>query len=136
MRSLSIALLLFATGMVAGCRGLDAPSQAGPSPIALRTQEPIGSETPPGCPAALIEGVLVTDEASGVALRDPSDGVVAIIWPNGFSGRAGTPIAVVDASGKVIARVGDTVQIGGGAIGADGAWMACGGISVLEPVAS
>ena len=117
--------------LVVGCRGPDAPGQAEPSPIALRTQEPVDAETPPGCPAALIEGVLVADDATGVALDDPAGFVRPIIWPHGYSGRPGTPIVVVDESGKVIARVGDTVRIGGGEITGEGAWMACGGVEVV-----
>ena len=105
----------------------------GPSPIALRTQEPIGTETPVGCPAAVIEGVLVVDAATGVALDDPAGFVRQVIWPHGYSGRPGTPIAVVDADGNVVAQVGDRVRIGGGEITGDGAWLACGGTTVLGP---
>ena len=120
-----LAIVVVACGNGAG------PSSPGPTPIALRTQEPVGSETPVGCPAALIEGVLVADEASGVALDDPAGFVRPIIWPHGYSGRPGAPIAVVDAGGNVIARVGDHVRIGGGEITGDGAWMACGGTTVV-----
>ncbi len=130
MRSLSIALLMGAW-LVLGCRGTEAPGQAEPTSIALRTQEPVDSETPPGCPAALIEGELVADPTTGVAIHDPAGLIRAVIWPHGYSGRPGTPIAVVDEDGNVIARVGDTVRIGGGEITGDGAWMACGGVEVL-----
>jgi hypothetical protein len=128
MKILLVSVMLATIGLACSPTG---SQPAGPTPIALRTQEPIGSETPVGCPAALIEGTLVADHATGVALDDPAGFVRPVIWPHGYSGRPGTPVAVVDASGAVVARVGDRVQIGGGEITNDGAWMACGGIKVL-----
>jgi hypothetical protein len=131
MRTRTTVFALIAAWSLLACGGPGASSPPGPTPIALRTQELVGSETPIGCPAALIEGVLVADAESGVALRDGEGLVEIVIWPYGFSGRVGDPIAVVDADGKIVARVGDRVRIGGGAIGPDGAWMACGGVEVL-----
>ena len=132
MSARSSVLVVVAAVSLVACGGAGPSGPAGPTPIALRTQQPIGSETPPGCPAALIEGVLVVDQRSGIALRDPSGGIEDLIWPHGDSGRVGDPITVVDADGNVVARVGDQVRIGGGEIGADGAWMACGGITVVD----
>jgi hypothetical protein len=128
VRAVLTAVLLAVA--VLACGG-STPATSGPSSIALRTQEPVGSETPVGCPAAVIEGVLVADPGSGVALDDPAGFVRPVIWPHGYSGRPGTPIAVVDADGNLIAQVGDRVRIGGGEITGDGAWLACGGTTVL-----
>lgn len=127
----SVLAVVAALSLVA-CGGSGSTGSAGPTPIALRTQEPVGSETPPGCPAALIEGVLVADAESGVALREADGHVEIVIWPHGYSGRVGDPVAVVDADGNVMARVGDRVRIGGGEIGPGRSWMACGGITVVE----
>ena len=130
MTRLVIAIGLPPASMI-GCRGLDAADQAEPAAIALRTQEPVGSETPPGCPAALIEGVLVADDATGVALDDPAGSSVL------SSGHMATPAGRGRRSrswmgtGWSIARVGDRVRIGGGEITGDGAWMACGGVEVV-----
>ena len=132
MNARSSVLAVVAAVSLVACGGAGPTGSAGPTPIALRTQQPVGSETPPGCPAALIEGVLVADAASGVALRDTEGLIEIVIWPHGYSGRVGDPVAVVDAESNVVARVGDRVRIGGGEIGPDRSWMACGGITVVD----
>lgn len=132
MNARSSVLAVVAAVSLVACGGAGPTGSAGPAPIALRTQQPVGSETPPGCPAALIEGVLVADAESGVALRDTEGLIEIVIWPHGYSGRVGDPVAVVDADGIVVARVGDRVRIGGGEIGPDRSWMACGGITVVD----
>jgi hypothetical protein len=84
--------------------------------------------------AALIEGTLVREEQSGVALRDPQGMVRQVIWPNGYSARDdGGRLVVLDASGNVVAHEGDRVSIGGGEIDAMGTWLGCGGTTVLTP---
>jgi hypothetical protein len=84
--------------------------------------------------AALIEGVLVADARWGIALRDSGgEPVRQVIWPHGFAGRVdGGRLALVDASGRVVAHVGDQVRIGGGETGSDGAWLACGDTVVVD----
>ncbi len=105
-----------------------------PGVIALRTQAPEPGETPAGCPAALIEGVLVRDAQSGVGLRDAQGLVRGVIWPNGYSARDdGGRLAVLDGSGNLVAHEGDRVSIGGGEIDTIGTWLGCGGTTVLAP---
>lgn len=131
---------LITVAAVVGC-GQGSPSASpaatgGPFPttIALRTQGPQPAGTPQACPAALIEGTLVREKQSGVALRDPQGLVRQIIWPFGYSARdQGGRLVVLDASGNVVAAEGDRVSIGGGEIDAKGTWLGCGGTTVLAP---
>ena len=130
-------LLVTSTAACAGTGPSESPvlsPAATPGAIALRTQEPQPAGTAIACPAALIEGTLVRDDQSGVALRDPQGQVRQVIWPNGYSAREDDGrLAVVDASGMVLAHEGDRVMIGGGEIDADGTWLGCGGTKVLTP---
>ncbi len=83
--------------------------------------------------AALIEGTLVRDARSGVALRDPQRQVRQVIWPHGYHVRnEGGRLVVLDAADRVVAGEGDRVSIGGGEIDAAGTWLACGGTTVLS----
>jgi hypothetical protein len=88
-----------------------------------------------GCAAGLIEGTLVADTESGVALL--SAGTLSpIVWPTGYGARrVGAEVQVLDSDGRVVSTTGEAVRIGGGAIDGGGVrWWACdGGIS---PVAT
>jgi hypothetical protein len=106
------------------------PDLAGTFPVA--TLEPEGSETPAGCPAAVIEGTLVANEATGLGLQGPDVGAVQVLWPFGYRGQTGPPVALIDDQGQVVAVVGQRISIGGGAVGPHGEWLACGGIAVRD----
>jgi hypothetical protein len=102
--------------------------------VALRTQAPKPDATGQVCIAASIEGTLIRDEQSGVALADPRGLVHVVVWPNGYSARADAGrLVVLDGSGDVVARVGDRVSIGGGEVDANGTWLACEGTTTLTP---
>lgn len=93
--------------------------------------------TPAACPAALIEGDLVSNEAWGLALRDTAGMLRQVLLPDGFSVRGDPPPAVLlDEVGAVVATDGDHVEIEGGETGSDGAWNACGGITVVPASSS
>jgi hypothetical protein len=134
-----LVVLITATALV-GC-GQGSPSASlgeasgtKTTTIALRTQEPQPAGTAQACMAALIEGVLVRDVQSGVALQDPQGLVRQVIWPNGYSAREDSgPLIVLDASGNLVAHEGDRVSIGGGEIDAKGTWLGCGGTTILAP---
>ena len=125
-----ISVLLFGSN---GC----GPSQTTtPEPlIAVSTQPPQPDGSPQACMAALLQGVLVADPRWVVGVREP-DGVVVrqVIWPFGFAvRREGDRLALLDGAGRVVARTGDKVKIGGGFADADETWLACpGAISVGE----
>ena len=126
MRCVSVALVL----SLAGCANVVQPS-VDPSLIAIPTQATAGLGTPAACPAALLMGTLVTDERWVLAVRDTEGHTREVIWPSGYAGRRdGNRLALIDALGVPVAHEGDRLQIGGGETGANGAWLACGGISL------
>jgi hypothetical protein len=86
-----------------------------------------------GCDAALTTGRLVSSRETGLAVT-PADGRpnIVVTWPFGYSagGFVGS-LELRDETGRVLAREGDFVQVGGG-MGGDGSWVACAGsISVM-----
>jgi hypothetical protein len=83
------------------------------------------------CDDALISGVLATHPASGLGIAAPDGTATPVEWPFGWSARneAGR-VALLDATGKVVAREGDRVTVGGG-LGAEDVWFACGPLSVV-----
>ena len=98
--------------------------------IALRTSEPPPAGSPPACMTALIEGVLVREEGSGIGIV-ASDGTrYQVVWPAGFVGVTGDPAFVINDTGQRIAKVGDHVALGGGEI-APATWQTCGDLTIL-----
>ena len=86
-----------------------------------------------GCPAALLEGVLVRDDATLVVHAD--DGVeTPVQWPGGYSiGTDGVLLVVKDLFGSIKAREGDRVHLGGGMVGdPQTAFGVCGDFTVDE----
>lgn len=78
--------------------------------------------------AALLSGVLVQEPQSGVGIRDDNGEVWQVIWPFGYTARVDADrFAILDATGNVLAHVGDRVGVGGGEVGA-GVWLGCDGI--------
>ena len=118
--TLSLRAAVVAT-LVAACA---APSLTiAPGGVQLRAQETPTNE----CMAARMEGTLVRDPRSGLALRQTTGIVEQVIWPFGYSAREeGGRLAVLDATGTVLAYEGDQVAVGGGEI-ESGTWLACAG---------
>jgi len=84
--------------------------------------------------AALSEGLLVRNDQSGVALRDPKGLMRQVIWPDNYSTVNDNGwLIVLDAAGNTVAHEGDRVSIGSGEIDAKGTWLGCGGITTLAP---
>ena len=81
-------------------------------------------QTPPPCPPATIEGLLVADAIAGVALEEPNGRRRSVLWPFGYALRAGDPAPLVNARSEVVARVGDVVELEGGE-DAGGTWRVC-----------
>ncbi len=90
--------------------------------VAIRTSEPghnafqnpDGTYTT-GCYLAGTQGELVTDPVGGVAINGDFSGHQVVVWPAGFTGqRYGSEIAILDASGHVVARTGTVVYLEGG----------------------
>lgn len=102
-----------------------------PSVVGVPTQAPEPSGSPRPCPAALIEGALVTDERWGLVIEDADGLRRKILWPHGYAARVGSRLALLDASGSIVAYEGDLVRVGGGETGSSGTWLGCGGITVV-----
>ena len=85
------------------------------------------------CDAAITAGRLVSSRESGLALGPAGGGPnIPVTWPFGYSagGFVGT-LELRDETGRVLAREGDFVQVGGG-MGGDDSWVACAGsVSVI-----
>jgi len=84
------------------------------SPVVFPTR----GATPGPTSASLLTGVLIEDQGCLWVVGDDGSGFegspVLIIWPYGYSARDENGFVVLDAKGNFIARVGDTIQIGGG----------------------
>ena len=135
--TVKFAMTVAVVAVVTACSIAPSASPATPSPLAtpapassltLRTHD----DAPGGpCMAALAAGQLVSDERTGIALGQ-RDRTVPIIWPRGYSGRMeGDRLALVDARGRVLAYVGDGVEMGGGYLRNDTAFRVCGDVEVV-----
>jgi hypothetical protein len=78
------------------------------------------------CDAALTAGRLVSSRESGLAITQAGGGPnIAVTWPFGYSaGGFVGGLELRDETGRVLAREGDFVQVGGG-MGGDDSWVAC-----------
>ena len=92
-----------------------------PAPIELSTV-PDGDGA---CMQALGFGTVAINERTGLGWVDGSSGSSDVIWPAGFSARYEDGLAVlVDAAGRIVAREGDPIRMGGGQVDARG-WVGC-----------
>jgi len=119
-----IVVVLWLVGSLAACAPAESPSSS-TTLVRVPTQPRVpDGQTPPPCPPATIEGLLVADAIAGVALEEPNGRRRSVIWPFGYALREGDTAALVNARGEVVARVGDVVELAGGE-GAGGTWMVC-----------
>jgi hypothetical protein len=132
---LTLALVVAAAASACGSAATPSPSAtppgaAGPTPIVLPVSTPWVA-SPPMCPAALLHGQLVPNPEWGLALiPDSTSTAVKLIWPAGYTARAGTVIEVLDKAGRVVAREWDRVALPGGYL-QDGAWGVCPGLDAV-----
>jgi hypothetical protein len=67
--------------------------------------------------AARLEGVLAVDEAANCLVVEKGGRRIDVAWPPGFSVEVrDASLVLVDASGQTVAKLGDTVVLGGGYI--------------------
>jgi hypothetical protein len=116
-------MLLAATSV--GC------GSSAPEPVIV----PIPTHHSQVCLMARVSGTLVPDPRWGLALSDPTGRRSKPVWPAGVVAlRDGDRIGLFDHSGRLIAHAGDTIESGGGLIGANGdldnTTMICGEIKV------
>jgi hypothetical protein len=91
---------------------------------------PDPSGTAEGCPAAQLEGELLRDDGDGFLVRHAEGFVTPIVWPEGYSVRDGETRELIDPTGAVVAREGDSVSLGGGFTPNDTAFLVCGPFTV------
>ena len=119
--------MLAAFGLLASCA--DAPRPA--DLIAVPTAPPTGFQIgPQECPGALLEGELAADDAFGFAVTDVEGFTTPVTWPNGYVARDAGRRELLDGSGRVIAREGDHVALGGGEGAVGPGFVVCGDFEV------
>ena len=102
---------------------------AGPSPadlIPVPTSAPAPLLGPIACPAGLLEGELVADDEFGFVVAHADGFSSAVTWPHGFVARDAPRRELLDGSGRVVAREGDLVALGGGEGSAGPGFVVCG----------
>lgn len=110
-------LLLIVLCLLTSACGAPAESPVGVL-VPVPTQEAHLGFGPQACPAALLEGTLVEDAETGVAVQGPDERFppAVVVWPNGYvAADVGDTRVLMDGRGAVVARVGDHVSAGGGA---------------------
>ena len=116
-----------AIGVLASCAGGPAPDDL----IAVPTSPPTGLQIgPQACPAALLEGELVADDEFGFTVTDADGFTTPVTWPNGYVARDAERRVLLDGTGRVIAREGDHVALGGGQSAVGPGFVICGDFEV------
>lgn len=119
-RASAVAILIAISGCGPFSSEVDPAASAGAETVILLT----GQLEPLGCPAALIEGQLIQDASAGSAVMVGSTSM-RIRWPVGYSGRrAAGEVEILDQQGRVVARTGTRIRLGGGEM-EPGVWLAC-----------
>ena len=122
--------LVLTNAVLAGC--ITMPPAGTLIAVQTQTPAPIIDLGPSGCPAALLEGVLVADDDFGFVVEQADGLVSSVVWPHGYVARDADPRELLDGSGRVVARAGDYFSAGGGWLGqsdADG-FTPCGRIEI------
>ena len=121
MRILGLVLVALAVGACAG----PVPAVLIPVPTSAATGF---RGFPAACPAALLEGELVADDEFGFVVAHADGFTSAVTWPHGYVARDAARRELLDDSGRVVAREGDLVALGGGSAGPG--FIVCGQLDV------
>jgi hypothetical protein len=108
-----LAALAIAAQVIVGCTAVGSSGACATAgcPVPLRTQPTPHPDY--ACEASRIGGVLIGDDAYGLAIMGDG-GFKGVIWPNGYSARRDSDgIVLLDRSGKIVAREGDRVAMAG-----------------------
>ena len=104
------------------------PTATGPAVFAIRTPQ----MKPQACMDALIIGRLARNVASGLGITGTDGRQTPVEWPFGYAAREdGGRVTLFDETGKVVAREGDEISMGGGF--GNQFWHGCGPVTVTKP---
>ena len=121
--------LVGVVGLLASCAEAPPPADL----IAVPTSPPTGFQIgPQACPAALLDGQLVADEEFGFAVTHADGFTTPVTWPDGYVARAADRRELLDGSGRVVAREGDHVALGGGEGAVGPGFVVCGEFTVTQ----
>ena len=86
-----------------------------------------------GCPTALASGVLAA-QGDELVLRAETGEFLRVDWPDGYgtSTDANGELVLSHVLGGIVARQGDTVNVGGGMVDDDTVFDGCGDVWVSE----
>jgi hypothetical protein len=121
-----LAGFLLVLSLAACGSGAQAASVPPAEPFAIRT----AADSTLMCMDALLAGTLTRSAASGLGVAAENGQSTAIEWPFGYSARVEADrVVLVDETGKVVAREGEAISLGGGL--GNALWYACGPVTVI-----
>ncbi len=110
---LTVVLVILSV-LAIGCTG-NSTNKTPPEPYF-----PVQKEVPKTYMLVLLPGKLVIDSAGYLRVNVTPDLHALIIWPYGYSLKIeGKDVWIINDKGQAVAKVGDTVKLGGGFVGAD-----------------
>jgi hypothetical protein len=111
---------------LAACQSGSVPIGGGA--VAIKT----APEVAQACMDALAGGTLAASNASGLGITSADGDQMAVEWPFGYTARNNLGvIELLDETGKVVAKVGDEITVGGGF--GNQFWHACGPVTIVVP---
>jgi hypothetical protein len=109
-------------------------SPAASSPAATATAFPIrtAAQQPQACMDALLGGRLTKSVASGLSVTSADGASTPVEWPFRYSAvEVAGRVQLLDETGRVVAREGDEINVGGGF--GNNVWHACAPVTVTKP---
>jgi hypothetical protein len=121
-----LAVTMLAT-IVAACGSAAPTSSPVVPPFAIRAAQ----VQPQACMEALLSGRLAQNAMTGLGVVSAGGQPMPVEWPFRYSARVdGGRVSLLDESGKVVAREGDEINVGGGF--GNQVWFACGPVTVTR----
>lgn len=99
--------------------------------LAPSTNLKAAAAEPQACMDALLGGKLTRHAETGLGVTSADGTSTAVEWPFGYTARNELgKLVLLDKTGKVVAREGDEITVGGGF--GNTLWHACGGVNVAK----
>lgn len=125
-RLLAGSLIIIAVGACSPAASATAGAPATAAQALIRSA-PV---QPDACMEALLGGTLARNAQSGLGVNGEGE-QMAVEWPFRYSARLeGGRMALLDETGRVVAREGDEITVGGGF--GNQFWHACGPVTVTR----